>query len=348
MLPVGIPKEIKEFENRVSLIPRDVKEIIKNGIIVYFQKGAGVNSGYNDYDYIEKGAVMVNSLEELYKNSKLIVKVKEPQEKEYPLINEKHTIFTFFHFASNKTLLETMINSNANCYAYESLYLTKEDGKIYYPILSNMSFIAGEQAFIEADSFVNKYVPKIPNIPKNYNIHITIIGVGNAGISSMNTAISMGYKNINLIDKDYNKIRNIKKNFDEKEEYKDIIKIYLMNEYNLKNLMDKSIITIGSIYNTGEKTNNLLTNKIMDDMLPNSIIMDIAIDQGGITEQSKPTTKDNPYIIYKNVTIYCVPNIPSCVPQKASKLLSNSIINYVISLSKNNTNMYPELLLSKL
>ena len=99
MLPVGIPKEIKEFENRVSLIPRDVKEIIENGIIVYFQKGAGVNSGYNDYDYIEKGAVMVNSLEELYKNSKLIVKVKEPQEKEYPLINEKHTIFTFFHFA---------------------------------------------------------------------------------------------------------------------------------------------------------------------------------------------------------------------------------------------------------
>jgi len=343
MLSVGIPKEIKEFENRVSLIPGDVKNIIDNGIIVYFQKGAGVNSGYQDYDYIEKGAVMVNSLEDLYKNSKLIIKVKEPQEKEYPLITEKHTIFTFFHFASNKTLLETMINSKANCYAYETLYITKEDGKIYYPILSNMSFIAGEQAFVEADSFVNKYIPS-----HFYYIPITIIGVGNVGFSSMNKAISMGYKNINLIDCDYEKIKNIKNKFDENEDTKDIINIYSMNDDNLKLLMKKSIITIGSIYNTGEKTNKLLTNEIMDDMPHNSIILDVAIDQGGITEQSKPTTKESPYIIYKNVTIYCVPNIPSSVPRKASQLLSKSIINYVISLAKNNTNMYPELELSKL
>jgi alanine dehydrogenase len=343
MLSVGIPKEIKEFENRVSLIPDDINKIIDNGIIVYFQKGAGVNSGYQDYDYIEKGAVMVNSLEDLYKNSKLIVKVKEPQEKEYPLITQVHTIFTFFHFASNKTLLETMINSKANCYAYETLYITKEDGKIHYPILSNMSFIAGEQAFVEADSFVNKCVPS-----HFYYIPITIIGVGNVGYSSMNKAISMGYKNINLIDCDYEKIKNIKNKFDENEDTKDIINIYLMNDNNLRILMKKSIITIGSIYNTGEKTNKLLTNEIMDDMPHNSIILDVAIDQGGITEQSKPTTKESPYIIYKNVTIYCVPNIPSCVPRKASKLLSNSIINYVISLAKNNTSMYPELELSKL
>jgi alanine dehydrogenase len=343
MLSVGIPKEIKEFENRVSLIPSDVKTIIDNGIIVYFQKGAGNNSGYYDYNYIEYGAIMVNTLEELYKNSKLIVKVKEPQEKEYNLINENHTIFTFFHFASNKTLLETMINSKAKCYAYETIYITKEDGKIYYPILSNMSSIAGDQAFIEADVFVNKYIPK-----HFYYIPITIIGVGNVGISSMNRAISMGYKNINLIDNDYEKIKNIKIKFDENEETRDIINVYLMNDNNLKMLMRKSIITIGCIYNTGERTNKLLTNEIMDDMPHNSIIMDVAIDQGGITEQSKPTTKDSPYVIYKNVTIYCVPNIPSCVPQKASKLLSNSIINYVISLANNNTNMYPELELSKL
>ena len=120
MLSVGIPVELKANENRVSLIPSDVKKIVDEGVPVYFQKGAGQWAGFRDYEYIEAGAFARNTIEELYETASLIVKVKEPQEREYPLINEKHTIFTFFHFASNKGLLERMIESNAICYAYET------------------------------------------------------------------------------------------------------------------------------------------------------------------------------------------------------------------------------------
>jgi len=338
MLSVGIPVELKANENRVSLIPSDVKKIVDEGVTVYFQKGAGQSAGFRDYEYIEAGAFSRNTIEELYETATLIVKVKEPQEREYPLINEKHTIFTFFHFASNKGLLERMIESNAICYAYETVVIKNAEGKIHYPILSNMSSIAGEQAFIEAESFISK---RIPN--HYYHIPITIIGVGNVGLAFMKSAIRMGYKNIYLIDKDEEKIKNIKNDADENPDTKGIINTYDMCEYNLRLLMKKSIITIGSIYNTGAETSKLLTNDILDTMPPNSIIMDVAIDQGGITEQSRPTSKDDPFILYKNVSIYCVPNIPSCVPLKASTLLSNSIKDYVVALAKHREYKYPEL-----
>ena len=335
MLSVGIPKEIKAFEYRVSLIPYDVKNIVDYGIQVYFQKGAGINSGYKDYEYVEAGGIMLDTLEEVYKTATLIVKVKEPQDTEYPLINNKHTIFTFFHFASNKTLLDNMISSGAKCYPYEIINIKKDNGDIYYPILSNMSVIAGEQAFIEADLFISYNLDNF-----SHDIHITIIGVGNVGISAMKLAISKGYRNINLIDNNYEKLSIIKSDYDKVAN----ISIYSMNNDNLNFLMRKSIITIGSIYTTGKETERLLTNRILESMPAGAIIMDVAIDQGGITEQSRATTRENPIIKYKNVNIYCVPNIPSSAPRKASVLLSNSIVDYVKALAVSKTYIYPELL----
>jgi alanine dehydrogenase len=335
MLSVGIPKEIKVCENRVSLIPEDIKKIVDSGILVYFQKGMGVNSGYNDYEYIEVGAIMVDTIEDIYKFSKLIVKVKEPQESEYKLINNTHTIFTFFHFASDQLLVDNMKSSGASCYPYEIIKIKKEGGEIYYPILSNMSVIAGEQSFNVADLFIKSNYPN-----HSLDIDIIIIGAGNVGISAMKIAISLGYKNINLIDNNYQKLLNIKLEYDNLAN----ISIYNMDSDNLKFLMKKSIITIGSIYNTGMKADRLLTNEILDSMPKGAIIMDVAIDQGGITEQSKITSIDEPIIKYKGINIYCVPNIPSTAPRKASILLSNSIVDYVKALSTNNQHLYPELL----
>jgi alanine dehydrogenase len=335
MLSVGIPKEIKVCENRVSLIPEDIKKIVDSGILVYFQKGMGVNSGYNDYEYIEVGAIMVDTIEDIYKFSKLIVKVKEPQESEYKLINNTHTIFTFFHFASDQLLVDNMKSSGASCYPYEIIKIKKEGGEIYYPILSNMSVIAGEQSFNVADLFIKSNYPN-----HSLDIDITIIGAGNVGISAMKIAISLGYKNINLIDNNYQKLLNIKLEYDNLTN----ISIYSMNNDNLNFLMRKSIIIIGSIYNTGMKADRLLTNEILDSMPKGAIIMDVAIDQGGITEQSKITSIDEPIIKYKGINIYCVPNIPSTAPRKASILLSNSIVDYVKALSTNNQHLYPELL----
>ena len=278
---------------------------------------------------------MVETLEEIYKVAKLIVKVKEPQEIEYPLINNTHTVFTFFHFASNQNLRDSMNKSGAKCYPYEIINIKKDNGDIYYPILSNMSVIAGEQALIEADLFIKYNMDSF-----SYDIPITIIGVGNVGISAMKLAISKGYNNINLIDNNYEKIAMIKSDYDNIAN----ISIYSMNNDNLLFLMQKSIITIGSIYNTGKEAERLLTNSILDSMPNGAIIMDVAIDQGGITEQSRPTTREDPIIQYKHVNIYCVPNIPSSAPHKASILLSNSIVNYVKAIASSKHDTYPELL----
>jgi alanine dehydrogenase len=336
MYIIGIPKEIKSNEGRVSLIPKDVEKLISKGHDVYFQKGAGYQASYLDIDYISKGAKMCDTIEEIYEIATLIVKVKEPQPSEFLLITNKHTLFTFFHFAGNAELLDKMIETGATCYAYETISIRKEDGSSgsgdYYPILAPMSKIAGEQAFSEANKFIsgNKDLHKM-------NIPISIVGVGNVGTAAMNTAIALGYKNILLIDKDYEKICKIQK------ENSNVITAYELNDSNLELIARKSIIIVGSVYNRGEKATNIFTNELLDLMPQGSILMDVAIDQGGVSEQSRPTTFDSPIIKYNNTNIYCVPNIPSCVPKKASKYLSNSIIDYVNIIANGEASLYHEL-----
>lgn len=331
MYIIGIPKEIKSGEGRVSLIPNDVERLVAKGYEVYFQKGAGYQASYLDIDYISKGAKLCDTIEEIYDRVTLIVKVKEPQPSEFPLITNKHTIFTFFHFAGNPKLLERMIESGATCYAYETISIYN-DGIYYYPILAPMSKIAGEQALCEANKFIshNKTL-HVMNIP------ISIIGVGNVGTAAMNAAIKLGYKNIILIDKDYDKICKIQK------ENSNIINVYEMNEANLEMIAKKSIIIIGSVYNHGEKASKVFTNELLELMPNDSILMDVAIDQGGVCVQSRPTTFDSPIIKYKQMNLYCVPNIPSCVPRKASKYLSNAIVEYVDIIASGEAQQYSEL-----
>jgi len=327
MYIVGIPKELKQNEQRVSLIPEDVAKLTAKGIEVYFQRDAGnLANNYNE-EYMNVGAKICDTIEDIYKNCNFIIKVKEPQEYEYKLINSSHTIFTFFHFASNDKLLNAMINSGSTCYTYETI---KVDG--IYPILSLMSKIAGEQSMMDALKF------KFKDTIYNYNTNISIFGAGNAGLAAMHIALNSGFTNINLLDINYEKLKIIKDNYD--------INIYQMNDENLRKLVKESDIIIGSIYNTGKKATKLITNELLDTMKPNSIIMDIAIDQGGITEQSQPKSITNPIIKYKNTNISCIPNIPSCLPEQASKLLSNAIIKYVMAIC-NNSEIYPELEIGK-
>jgi len=333
MLIVGIPKELKANETRISLIPQDVAKLVNNGNKVYVQSNAGIAAEHTDNDYISVGAEICNSTEEIYNKANLIVKVKEPQVEEYQYITNKHTMITFFHFASNRELLDHMVNNEVTCYAYETIKKINDKGGGYYPVLSKMSKIAGEKAMMDAIKFIftdNIY---------DYNTQIAILGVGNAGLSALNIALESGFTNICLFDKDYEKIEKIK------SEKGNNINIYEMNDENLNYLVKNSKIIIGSIYNTsnGGPTEKLITSELLNEMQKGSIIMDIAIDQGGITEISVPTTVTNPLINYNGIYISCVPNIPSCVPVRASKLLSNSIINYVLAICNNNTGDYPEL-----
>ena len=312
---IGVPKEIKAFETRVSLIPKDIKSLLENNddVFIYVQRNAGKQAGYSDDDYIVSGAVILDNIEDIYEKSNIIVKVKEPQRKEYSLITSKHTVLSFFHFAGNNELINAMIDSKAKCYAYETI----QDDNGLYPILTPMSIIAGKKSMIEADKLINK---------NKYTI-ITIIGVGNVGKAAAEQAILLGYKNINLIDRDYEKIKNIE------QSNPDIYKSYEMNDKNLKKLLIFSNIVISSIYINGMKAAKIINNELLDLMSHSgSIIMDVAIDQGGTTDQSTPTTLQNPIIKYKKTNIYCVPNIPSTEPYEASIKLSNAIYPYLDSL----------------
>jgi alanine dehydrogenase len=326
MYIIGIPKEIKEFERRVSIVPNDIKRLFalhelleckEQNIIVYVQANAGHEAGYSDEDYIACGAIILDKIEDIYDKSNIIVKVKEPQPIEFPLIKSTHTILSFFHFAGNNKLIDAMIKSKATCYAYETI----KDDEGRYPILAPMSIIAGKKAMVKADNHLMKARKK--NI---YTI-ITIIGVGNVGRAAAEQAVLLGYKTINLIDNDYEKIKIIE------QSNPTIFKAYEMNEKNLKKLLIFSNIIISSIYTNGMKASRIITNKLLDLMSrTGSIIMDVAIDQGGTTEQSMPMTLKNPIIKYNNTSIYCVPNIPSTEPTEASIKLSNSIYPYLHSI----------------
>ena len=333
MYIVGIPKEIKEFERRVSLVPSDIRRLLDAAaataatapITVYVETNAGYEAGYSDKDYVASGAIILNNIKDIYEKSNIIVKVKEPQLPEYGLITSSHTVLSFFHFAGNSRLVDAMVESRAKCYAYETI----KDDKGHYPILSPMSIIAGKKAMVEADRHLKK------KRKKNIYTIITIIGVGNVGKAAAEQAILLGYHNINLIDNDYQKIKEME------QSNPTIYKAYEMNDKNLKKLLIFSNVVISSIYTNGMKASHIITNELLDLMKhTGAIIMDVAIDQGGTTEQSTPTTLKHPIIRYKNTSIYCVPNIPSTEPTEASIKLSNAIYPYLHSLLYDEDNMY--------
>ena len=329
MLSIGIPKEIKPYEKRVSMIPEDIIELINyykslnKDIQVFIQKSAGINGGYSDEDYlISPSVILCDTIEEVYNKSKIIIKVKEPQPYEFSLIRDEHTIMAFFHFAANKEL-ETFFNSKkTKCIVYETIKDTNNN----YPILAPMSKIAGKQGLIVAHSYI---IDNDINHNKN-SLNISIIGLGNVGYSAFITAVELGYTNFNLIDINYEKLMSIKSSHQN-------LNITIMNSIDnsidnknqIKNILIESNIIISSIYNTGQHAERVINMEVLDNMKEGSIIIDIAIDQGGTTELSKPTTIENPFISYKNVKIYCVPNIPATVPKEASIEISKSILNYI-------------------
>jgi alanine dehydrogenase len=303
---IGIPKEIKINEYRVSLAPEEVGKLVKDGYNVCIETGAGIGSDYTDDDYLRVGARIGRNIDEIYDNANMIIKVKEPQEEEYKYIKARHKILAFFHFASNELLRAAMLKSGARCIEYETI--VDKDGK--YPILTPMSIIAGEEAMRYGDMYI-----------KGYNrSEILIIGCGNVGMAACKKALELGYNKIRLMDKDVEKLDKLR------DEGYDI---YEMTEDNLRMLLRRCLIVIGSIYIKGEKATQIIRNDMMFDMMEGSIIMDVAIDQGGITEQSKVTTMSNPLIRYGRTSIYCVPNIPSCVPRRATDVLSKAIYKYL-------------------
>lgn len=304
---VGIPKEVKKDEGRVSIVPKHVNLLVEKGIEVYVESGAGNDAGYVDDDYVDAGANICEDNIQLYGSAQLIVKVKEPQTSEYSLINSQHTVFSFFHFQGVPGLFDEMCHAKATCIAYETMY----DDTGYMPVLSPMSKIAGEEAVSQGSKFIKT--------PIKESI-VTIIGAGVVGRAAADRALSMGFQKVILLDNNIEKLHTLN------------IAGYntaFASPPNIQRSLILSHLIVGAIHSTGKKAPLLVTKQMLDKIEHANVFVDVSIDQGGMTEVSSPTTISDPTYVYKNTTMFCVPNIPGRVQQLASRELSNSIIDYV-------------------
>ena len=325
-MKIGIPKEIKNNENRVGMTPAGVFELTKNNHTVFVQENAGFGSGFTDTDYKEAGAQILNSIEEVYASSEMIVKVKEPIEKEYPLIKSHHVVFTYFHFASSETLTKAMIKSEAVCIAYETV--EAEDGSL--PLLIPMSEVAGRMAIQQGAKYLEKPIKGrgvllggVPGVPPG---KVLVLGAGTVGIQAAKMAAGLG-AHVTIMDINMNQLRYVN----------DVMPNHVVTEfssaYNIKQRIKNHDLIIGGVLLKGAKAPNLITRDMLKDMRPGTVVVDVAVDQGGCIETTKPTTHEDPIFIIDDIVHYCVANMPGAVPYTSTLALTNVTLPYVLKLA---------------
>ncbi|WP_224484971.1 alanine dehydrogenase [Robertkochia aurantiaca] len=323
---IGIPQEIKNNENRVGMTPAGVFELTKRGHRVNFQKGAGKGSGFSDKDYEKTGATILPDIESVYESSELIVKVKEPIEKEYELIRPQHTVFTYFHFASSEKLTRAMQNSGAVCIAYETV--EEEDGSL--PLLIPMSEVAGRMAIQQGAKYLEKPIKGkgvlLGGVPGVAPGKVMILGAGTVGIQAAKMASGLG-AHVTIMDISMKRLRYVN----------DIMPSHVVtefsNEYNIRKHIKTHDLIIGGVLIPGAKAPSLITRDMLKDMHPGTVIVDVAVDQGGCIETTRPTTHEDPTYIIDDVVHYCVSNMPGAVPYTSTVALTNVTLPYVLQLA---------------
>lgn len=323
---VGVPKEIKNNENRVGLTPAGAYELVKRNHEVYVQATAGNGSGFSDEEYIEAGAKILPSIEAVYDIAEMIVKVKEPIEQEYPLIKENQLVFTYFHFASHRPLTEAMIKSKSICLAYETVELSDRS----LPLLTPMSEVAGRMSIQEGAKFLERPMKGrgvlLGGVPGVAPGNVLVIGGGVVGTQAAKMAAGLG-ANVTIMDISLPRLR----------ELADILPANVTtmysSEYNIKKLIKTSDLIVGAVLIPGAKAPNLIRKEMLKEMRSGTVLVDVAVDQGGCIETSKPTTHENPTFIIDDVVHYCVANMPGAVPYTSTVALSNATLPYVIQLA---------------
>ncbi len=323
---IGIPKEIKDNENRVALTPAGVTEFRKHGHEVYVQNQAGNGSGFLDDDYKQAGAKILPSIEEVYSVAEMIIKVKEPIESEYGLIKENQLLFTYFHFASYRPLTEAMIKSNAICLAYETV--EKADRSL--PLLIPMSEVAGRMAVQEGAKYLEKPMQGrgilLGGVPGVKPANVLILGGGIVGTQAAKMAAGLG-ADVTIIDVSLPRLRYLS----------DImpanVSTLMSNEYNIRELIPHQDLIIGAVLIPGAKAPHLITEDMLKDMKSGAVLIDVAVDQGGCIETCKPTTHQDPIYIIEEVIHYCVANMPGAVPYTSTVALTNATLPYALQLA---------------
>lgn len=323
---IGVPKEIKNNENRVGLTPAGVKELTKSGHTVKVQKSAGEGSDFSDTQYEESGAVILPDIESVYDEAGMIVKVKEPIEKEYQLIKKDQLVFTYFHFASSEALTRAMVKSGAVCLAYETVELPDHS----LPLLVPMSEVAGRMAVQEGAKYLEKPMQGrgilLGGVPGVRPAKVLILGGGVVGIQAAKMAAGLG-ADVTVMDTNLNRLRYLA----------DIlpanVNTFMSSEYNIRSLISTHDLIIGAVLIPGAKAPKLITRNMLKEMQPGTVLVDVAVDQGGCIETCEPTTHENPTYIIDGVVHYCVANMPGAVPYTSTLALTNATLPYATQLA---------------
>jgi alanine dehydrogenase len=323
---IGVPKEIKTLENRVGLVPATVAELSGQGHTVYVENNAGLGSGFSNQDYEAVGAKVLATAQEVFAIAEMIVKVKEPQSSEISMLRPDQILFTYLHLAPDAEQTEGLINSGAICIAYE----TVEDRNGRLPLLTPMSEVAGRLSV----QIGAKYLER-PNGGKGVlmngvsgtaSAHVVVIGGGVSGTEAAKVAIGMGAK-VTLFERSLDRIRYLKDIFGNSCE------VLMSNKLNISAALKTADMVIGAVLVPGAAAPRVVTKEMLGLLEKGSVMVDIAIDQGGCFETSKPTSHSDPVYDVDGITHYCVTNMPGAVPRTSTFALNNATYHYVMQLA---------------
>src|ERR1043166_238762 len=317
---IGVPKEIKEQEQRVALLPSAAEQLKRRGHAVLVEKNAGVGSGYPDEEYGKAGAEIVASAAEVFKRADLIVKVKEPWKAEFPLLRKGQILFTYLHLAASKPLTEALLDSGVTGVAYETIQVRNR-----LPLLEPMSEIAGRMWVVRGANFLATYNGGsgvlLGGVPGVLPGRVVVVGGGTSGVNAARMATGLG-ADVTILDVDLERLR-----------YLDLAmpctRTLYSSEANLQDLMADCDLLIGAVLLPGAKAPKLITRAMLRKMKPGSVLVDISIDQGGCAETSRPTTHVDPVYVEEAVTHYCVANMPAAYARTSTQALTNVTYRYI-------------------
>jgi len=317
---IGVPKEIKEQEQRVALLPSLTNQLTRHGHSVLVERNAGLGSGYPDQDYVKAGAEIVEQAKEVFARADMIVKVKEPLEAEFPLLRRGQILFTYLHLAASKSLTEALLKSGVTGVAYETIQV---DHRL--PLLEPMSEIAGRMSVVMGANFLAKYNGGsgvlLGGVPGVLPGRVVILGGGTSGVNALRMAKGLG-ADATILDIDVERLRFLDIAIEN-------LHTLYSNEANLDDLMPDCDLLIGAVLLPGAKAPKLITRAMLQKMKRGSVFVDISIDQGGCAETSRPTTHLDPVYVEEGVTHYCVANMPAAYARTATQALTNVTYRYV-------------------
>ena len=317
---IGVPKEIKEQEQRVALLPSATNQLIRRGHSVLVERNAGIGSGYADEEYVKAGAEIVDQAKEVFARADMIVKVKEPLKAEFRLLRKGQIFFTYLHLAASRDLTEALLKSGVTGIAYETIQVNNR-----LPLLEPMSEIAGRMSVVMGAYFLAKYNGGsgvlLGGVPGVLPGSVVVVGGGTSGVNAMRMAKGLG-ADVTILDIDVERLRFLDLAIDN-------LRTMYSSEANLMELMPDCDLLIGAVLLPGAKAPKLITRAMLRKMKRGSVLVDISIDQGGCAETSRPTTHHDPVYVEEGVTHYCVANMPAAYARTATQALTNVTYRYV-------------------